>query len=68
MEGGAALKHGTMFGKEEVEIVSELPGLTIVKFKDGHIAGVNPEELIESVKAEEKEKKPKAKKADKSGA
>lgn len=54
-----------LFGKSEVEVVSELPGLTIVKFPDGRIAGVNPEDLKV---AEAEEKKPKAKKAKASGA
>ena len=59
------MKDNVMFGKEEVEVVAELPGLTIVKYKDGSIAGVKPEDIT-VVKAEEK--KPKAKKADKNGA
>lgn len=58
------MKDRAVFGKEEVEIVSELPGLTVVRFKDGHIAGVVPEDL-KAVKAEEK--KPRAKKGENSG-
>lgn len=62
------MKDKALFGKEEVEIVSELPGLTIVRFKDGHVAGVIPEDLEAEKIEKAEEKKPKAKKAKAGGA